>query len=219
MSEAPPPPAPPSWRERLELLAQPSTVPPAQLALGVAGIVALALVAWLVLREPSGPALETTLPRARPASASTSTTAGEVVVHAAGAVQRPGLYRLPRGARVDDLVRAAGGLTDQADVDRINLAAPLVDGARVYVARVGEAPPPAAGGSTDPGEASSGPLDLNTATLEQLDELPGIGPSTAKAILDERTRRGRFEAIDDLLSVRGIGPAKLDAIRDLVTVG
>jgi competence protein ComEA len=215
VSEAPPPPAAPSWRDRLELLAQPQTIPPAQLVLGMVGIAALAVVGWLVLREPPGPSLESTLPRARPAS--TTTTTGDLVVHAAGAVRQPGLYRLPPGSRVDDLVRAAGGLAEQADVDRINLAAPVADGSRVYVARVGEAPPPATGGST--GDTAEGPLDLNTATLEQLDELPGVGPSTAKAILDERTRRGRFGSVDDLLAVRGIGPAKLDAIRDLVMVG
>jgi competence protein ComEA len=214
VSEAPSPPSPPSWRDRLELLAQPQTIPRAQLVLGLAGVAALAVVGWLVLREPPGPALESTLPRARPAS--TTTTTGELVVHAAGAVRRAGLYRLPPGSRVDDLVRAAGGLTEQADLDRINLAAPVADGSRVYVARVGEVPPPAMGGEA--GESSSGPLDLNTATLEQLDELPGVGPSTAKAIVDERTRRGRFASVDDLLAVRGIGPAKLDAIRDLVTI-
>jgi competence protein ComEA len=216
VSEAPPPPAPPppSWRDRLELLVQPSSVPPAQLVLGLAGVVALAVVGWLLLREPPGPPPESTMPRAR--AASTATTAVEVVVHAAGAVRRPGLYRLPAGSRVDDLVRAAGGLGEQADLDRINLAALVADGARVYVARVGEVPPSAPAG--EGGEASTGPLDLNTATLDQLDELPGVGPSTAKAILDERGRRGRFSSVDDLLAVRGIGPAQLDALRDLVTV-
>jgi competence protein ComEA len=209
------PQAPPSWRERLELLAQPSAAPPAQVALVVAGVVAVAVVGWLLLREPAGPAPESTLPRAR--AVSTSTTVGEVVVHAAGAVVAPGLYRLPRGARVDDLVRAAGGLLPDADADRLNLAAPLGDGSRVYVARVGEPAPPASSGGAGSAEAA-GPLDLNTATLETLDDLPGIGPATAKAILDERARRGRFTSVDDLLSVRGIGPAKLDALRDLVTV-
>jgi competence protein ComEA len=210
------PPEPPSWRERIELLASPSTAPPAQVAAAVAGVVALAVVAWLLLRQPTGPPVESSLPHARPAA--TSTTTDEVVAHAAGAVARPGLYRLPRGARVDDLLRAAGGMAPDADLDRVNLAAPVADGSRVYVARTGEPLPVASTGAVGDGSQDAGPVDLNTATLEQLDDLPGVGPATAKAIIDERTRRGRFGSIDDLLNVRGIGPAKLDALRDLVTV-
>jgi competence protein ComEA len=142
-----------------------------------------------------------------------------LVVHAAGAVHAPGLYRLPSGARVDDLVSAAGGLVADADGDRINLAAPLADGERVYVPRVGETVPSAEGpdgGST--ASSSSGPVDINTATVEELDSLPGIGPSIAQAIIDERERNGPFRSVDDLERVRGIGPSKLDQIRDLVTV-
>ena len=212
-----PQPIPPSWRDRLDLLAQPSKATPAQVVAAAVAVVAVAVVAWLLLRQPPGPPPEATLPRAHPASA-TSTTSAAVVVHAAGAVRTPGLYRMPPGARVDDLLRAAGGAAADADLDRVNLAAPLVDGSRVYVPRVGEAAPPVAagGGTGDP--TADGPLDLNTATAEQLDALPGIGPATAKAIIEARTRRGRFTSVDDLLAVRGIGPAKLDAIRDLVSV-
>jgi competence protein ComEA len=215
VSEVPPPEAP-SWRDRIELLATPSTASPAQIAVAVAGVIAIAVVAWLLLREPTGPPVESSLPRAKPAT--TTTLPDEVVVHAAGAVAHPGLYRLVRGARVDDLLRAAGGAAPDADLDRVNLAAPVADGSRVYVARVGEPVPAASAGASGDGSEDSGPVDLNTATLEQLDDLPGVGPATAKAIIDERTRRGRFGSVDDLLNVRGIGPAKLDAIRDLVTV-
>lgn len=160
------------------------------------------------------------MPRAGAAGsfATTSTTAAATVLaHAAGAVRAPGVYSLPAGARVRDLVDAAGGAAPDADLDRINLAAPVADGSQVYVPRKGEAVPSGATGGA--GEtAPAGPLDLNTATLEQLDALPGVGPATAKAILDERAKRGRFGSVDELLDVRGIGPAKLDAIRDLVTV-
>jgi competence protein ComEA len=211
-----PPTSPPSWRDRLELLAQPSIPRPAQLAAGASAAVVVLFVAWLLLREPAAPPPESVLPRAHPAT--TSTTAGMVVVHAAGAVRAPGLYRLPRGSRVDDLLRAAGGAAADADLDRVNLAAALTDGTRVYVPRVGEPAPAPASGDASADGASNGPLDLNIATLEALDGLPGIGPATAKAIIDERTRRGGFRSVDDLLSVRGIGPAKLDAIRELVTV-
>jgi competence protein ComEA len=150
--------------------------------------------------------------------ATTSTSApSTVLAHAAGAVRSPGVYSLPAGARVKDLLDAAGGPAADADLDRINLAAPVADGSQVYVPRQGEALPVGAAGGG--GVATpAGPLDLNTATLEQLDALPGVGPATAKAILDERSKRGRFGSVDELLDVRGIGPAKLEAIRDLVTV-
>jgi len=175
----------------------------------------LVVVGWLLLREPAPPP-EASIPRAAPALTST-TAAATVVVHAAGAVRRPGIYTLPAGGRVADLLAMAGGATSDADLDRVNLAAKVVDGSQIYVPRRGESAP--AGAGNGGAVAVSGPLDLNTATVEQLDELPGIGPTTAKAIVDTRERMGGFHSVDDLLEVRGIGPAKLDAIRDLVTVG
>lgn len=215
-----------SWRERIELLTEQR--PSARAAVGAGAlVVVLAVAGWLLLRPPAGPPLEELLPLAGAAAptsgggpSSAPTTAGpatDVVVHAAGAVTVPGVYRLAAGARVADLLDAAGGPAADADIDQLNLAAPVLDGQRVYVPRVGEVAAPAAvdgsGGSTP-----SGPLDLNTATLEQLEDLPGVGPATAQAIITERDRRGGFRAVDDLLDVRGIGPAKLDALRDLVTV-
>jgi competence protein ComEA len=101
----------------------------------------------------------------------------------------------------------------------VNLAAPLVDGEKIYIPRVGEpipVDPPAGGASSSPTPAQ--PIDLNTASIVQLDALPGIGPATAQAIVDYRTQHGRYRSVDDLLNVRGIGPAKLDQIRALVRV-
>ena len=154
-----------------------------------------------------------------------TTVAAQIVVQAAGAVVQPGVYRLAAGARVADLVAAAGGLTPDGDPDRVNLASLLVDGARVYLPHRGEVTPPApvsdGGGGSAGGSASSAPpapVDLNTATADELDTLPGIGPATAAAILDYRQRHGPFRSVDDLAQVRGIGDAKLAQLRDRVRV-
>jgi competence protein ComEA len=151
----------------------------------------------------------------------------DLVLQAAGAVARPGVYELPTGARVGDLVARAGGFTADADVDRVNLAAPLADGVRVWVPRRGEAEPPplidtgGSGGTGGSGSAASGPaalVDLNRATSDELDALPGVGPATAAAIIDHRQRNGPFRSVDELADVRGIGEAKLAQLRDLVRV-
>lgn len=222
----------------------------------VAVAIAVALAVWLL--RPPPPPVETSLPTVPPATppvpgagptpragtASTGTGTGtvdgaagptaattEVVVHAAGAVTRPGLYRFPAEARVADVIDAAGGLAADADGDRLNLAAPLADGLRVYVPRVGEAvvppvvtggePPPGTGSAVEGDPATGGPVtlvDLNTATATELETLPGVGPATAAAIIDHREQQGPFATVDDLLDVRGIGDAKLAALRDLVRV-
>lgn len=203
------------WKDRIDLLTQSPALTPTRLVAGAAAAVVLALGAWLLLRTPTGPPPETFLPMADAAASSTSSsTPATVLVHAAGAVAHPGVYELVAGARVADLIDAAGGPTPDADVDQLNLAAPVADGERVYVPRAGEIVP----GGPGNGDSPKGPLDLNTATLDQLDELPGIGPATAKAIIDERDRRGGFTSVEELLDVRGIGPAKLEQLRDLVTV-
>lgn len=165
----------------------------------------------------------------------TVTTGAGVTVHVAGAVLRPGVVTLASGSRAIDAIDAAGGLAPGADADRINLAAPLVDGVRLVVPLIGQpaaaevAPQRPAGTSTGaPGSTSSsgsapvgpvGPVDLNTADATQLDALPGVGPSTAAAIIAYRDEHGPFTSIDGLLDVRGIGDAKLDGLRDLVTIG
>lgn len=198
----------------------PAAVAGTGLALVVVGAVALA-----AFRASPGPPVELTLPRAAPpadaragpAEVATDGSAGEVVVHAAGAVVHPGLYRLAGDARIADALDAAGGPAADADLDGVNLAARVADGERIYVPRKGEVAPgaPAAGG---PGVAPAGPLDLNTATAEQLDALPGIGPATAEAIISYRQQHGRFRSVEELVEVRGIGEAKLAALRSKLRV-
>jgi competence protein ComEA len=136
-----------------------------------------------------------------------------LVVHVVGAVRRPGLYRLRDGARIADAVARAGGATRRADVTLVNLAAPVADGAQVVVPR--RAPPAASGGASAAPAAPAAPLHLNTATLEQLDELPGVGPSTAQKILDFREQHGAFTSIDELDAIPGIGPARLEQLREV----
>lgn len=139
-----------------------------------------------------------------------------LVVHVVGAVRRPGLYRLPVGSRVDDAIRKAGGPTRKAVLELLNLAAPLADGEQVVVPRRGAQAGEAALPSPSQVGAPSGPVHLNTATLEQLDALPGIGPVTAQKILDYRAQHGAFRSVDELDAIPGIGPARLEQLRDLV---
>jgi competence protein ComEA len=149
-----------------------------------------------------------------------------VTVHVAGAVVRPGVVTLPAGSRAVDAVSAAGGLAAGADPDRVNLAAALSDGQRLVIPLVGQpppaefvpSPPPTGAGSAAGSPATQGPVDLNTATEPDLDRLPGIGPATAAAIVSHRSLHGPFRTVEDLLDVRGIGEAKLDALRGLVSV-
>ncbi|MEZ5204065.1 MAG: helix-hairpin-helix domain-containing protein [Acidimicrobiales bacterium] len=222
--------------------------PPARpLLLAIVGAVVLLVAGWWFLRPASVP-IESTMPvagaadqgaastlaEAAPLGSTSTTTTAEVVVQAAGAVRSPGLYRLAPGARVDDLVRAAGGLAEDADPDRINLASPVADGERVWIPPLGvdEVPdvvagrggsgsvPEVASGTGDPaaGEPASELIDLNVADAAALDSLPGVGPATASAIIAYRESSGPFASVDDLLEVRGIGDAKLEQLRPLVTV-
>lgn len=135
---------------------------------------------------------------------------GEVTVHVTGAVRRPGVYHLREQARVYEAVRKAGGTTARADRQRLNLAAPLRDGQQVLVP---ERPPPRAAGGTAATAADGAPVDLNTATAEQLDGLDGVGPTTARKILELREQRGGLGSVDDLDEIPGIGPKRLDALR------
>src|SRR4051812_38405157 len=140
-----------------------------------------------------------------------------VVVDVVGEVRRPGLYRLADGSRIADAVARAGGATRKAELAQVNLAAPLADGEQVVVPARGAAAAaaPAAAGGGD-AAAPSAPIQLSTATIEQLDTLPGVGPATAQKILDYRTKHGAFSSVDELDAVPGIGPKRLEQLRDLV---
>jgi competence protein ComEA len=137
-----------------------------------------------------------------------------VLVHVVGAVRRPGLYELPENSRVADAVKRAGGTTAKADVALVNLAAPVADGTQIVVPGRSTAARAAAGTVPLP---ATGPVNLNSATLEQLDTLPGVGPVTAQKIIAYREQNGAFRSVDDLDAVPGIGPARLEELRTLVT--
>lgn len=229
--------------------------PTAPIRVAIAVVVAAAAVGWLgwsVLgrpapiedRMPVAPAGEDGAGTSGPGRAAAGTgnppgdgtgsgagsgpdAAAALVVHVAGAVRRPGVVDLAAGARVSDALQAAGGLAEGADGDRLNLAAPLRDGARVFVPLVGQpvpaelspqAPGAGQGGGTG-GDPPADPVDLNLADAPALESLPGIGPATAAAILEHREREGPFASVEDLLDVRGIGEAKLEALEGLVVVG
>jgi competence protein ComEA len=146
----------------------------------------------------------------------TGLASSRVVVDVVGAVRRPGLYRLAQGSRIADAVARAGGATRKADLAQVNLAAPLADGEQVVVPRRGGVPGAASsGGAAAPG-APAAPVQLSTATLEQLDTLPGVGPVTAQKILDYREKHGAFSSVDALDAVPGIGPKRLEQLRELV---
>jgi competence protein ComEA len=160
-----------------------------------------------------------TLPRAAPDTSSTTAPSDEVAVHVAGRVRRPGLVRLPAGSRVQDAIRAAGGVTSGADLNAINLARKLTDGEQIRVPAPGD-PAPSPDPAVTPGSSGatpSAPLDLNTATLEQLDTLPGVGEVTANRIITYRSAHP-FTTVDELLEVPGIGQRRFDQLKDLVTV-
>ena len=140
-------------------------------------------------------------------------TAPAIVVDVEGAVRRPGLVRLPTGARVADAVERAGGTTRHADRSGVNLAAPVSDGQQVLVPVRGAVPAGAPASGAGPPTA---PLSLSTASAEQLDALPGIGPVTAQKILDYRSQHGAFHSVDELDAIPGIGPARLADLKGLV---
>lgn len=170
---------------------------------------------WISAREPEGQSI--TL---RPAP-----TPQDLVVHVAGAVVRPGVYRLPENSRVQDAINAAGGFLAEADKNSFNLAALLEDGERLDVPYTeGFTPVPDTftiipNATPDLSIANEDLINVNTASLSELDTLPGIGPTTAQKIIDYRNANGPFGAIDDIQNVSGIGPATYDKIKDLITVG
>lgn len=185
----------------------------------VALLLLVALVAVVVRHlhaRPAPPALAVAPIRAATkAGAARARAAPAVVVDVEGAVRRPGLVRLPSGARVADAVERAGGVTRSADRSAVNLAAPVSDGQQVLVPRRGASP--VVGGTAMSGAGStSGPLSLSSATAEQLDTLPGVGPVTAQKIVDYRAQHGAFHSVEELDAIPGIGPARLADLQGLV---
>ncbi|CAN0399639.1 unnamed protein product, partial [Phaeothamnion confervicola] len=188
---------------------------PGRLVVSAISVLAVAVGAFLLLRAPRPP-VEASLPYAStvPAAATTIVDAGStaptigasvpavIVVHVAGAVVAPGVYSLDESARVVDAIAAAGGLAADADGGTVNLAAHVLDGERVYVPRVGEQVPVvvagSSGGAPVDGAAPAGPVNLNRATTDQLDSLPGVGPATAAAIVAYRESHGPFASVDSL---------------------
>jgi competence protein ComEA len=195
----------------------PSVSRPRAIAYLVVVLVVLALGGrFLVgaIAKPGEPAGQPAL--ALDATSVTEPPPPEVVVHVVGAVRRPGLYQLPEGSRTDDAIRRAGGAGPRADLSLVNLAAPVADGQQILVPT--RTKPGATPAVADAAPAPSGPVHLNTATLEQLDELPGVGPVTAEKILAYREEHGAFQSIDELDAVPGIGPARLEELRQLVAL-
>lgn len=212
---------------------------------GAVALPVAAVVVWWLVQLPTPP-IENFIPTATTSPSISSELSSDlllndseplrIAVHVVGAVQQPGVYHLAAGSRGDDAVRLAGGATSQADLKRVNLAAMLVDGQQLWIPRVGEripqntlpntlpimSPNAVSGAGAPPNAVPSNGVpalvDINQATVADLDRLPGIGPSTARAIVDHRTRNGPFASVDDLLAVRGIGPAKLAELRALVRV-
>ncbi len=188
-----------------------------------------ALAAWLLLRTVTGGAPTpvalvpgTPMPvvsgslAGRPGSSASPSAQPDLVVHVVGEVRRPGLVRLPPGSRVADAIEAAGGLSKGGSSGGLNLARLLVDGEQVDVAHDAATAPPVASGSGS--GAPAGPVNLNTATVDDLDTLPGVGPVMAGRIIDWRTQNGRFASVDQLREVSGIGDRTFERLAPLVTV-
>lgn len=218
---------------------------PGRVLAAVLSVVLVVAGAYWLLRAPTPP-VEGSLPWSSAVGQTTTTSsvgdqesavaastatppepAARVTVHVAGAVAVPGVYELAPGARVDAAIERAGGVLADADADVLNLAAPVPDGSRLYVPFEGEDVPPTVapaapspgGGATGPDGAGDAvaPVDINRADREALQELPGVGPATADAIVTDRELNGPFVTVDDLDRVSGIGPAKIERLRGLVT--
>jgi competence protein ComEA len=191
---------------------------------GRRGVKALAVVAVVVVLVAGYVAWQAQ-PRAEPVRLGVSASAGPVVsapsgsivVAVQGKVRHPGLVHLPAGSRVADAIDAAGGVLPDVDLTGVNLARKLADGEMVVI---GATPPPDAGANPAGGPApgTGGKVNLNTATVAELDVLPGIGPALAQRIVDYRTEHGGFRSVDELRQVSGIGDARFDELKDLVTV-
>ena len=183
----------------------------AQIAVYAALAVAVLLIGARAIRTGEGEAAAAAAPYSGEDSFSVSTAGGDdLVVHVAGAVASPGVYRLPAGSRVTDALRRAGGPAPRALVDAVNLAARLADGQQVVIPEA--APAGAASGTAT--AIPDAPISLGTATVEELDTIEGIGPVTAQDIVDYRDEHGGLASIEQLDQISGIGPATMEALRD-----
>ncbi|MCJ1707477.1 ComEA family DNA-binding protein [Microbacterium sp. VKM Ac-2923] len=195
---------------------------PPRTRLGVGAVIVLVLLAFAatigigMLRGATG--AEVVEPVSTASSAPQLPAAAGLYVHVAGAVREAGLYRLDAGDRVADAIARAGGFADDAARDTVNLARPVADGEQIVVSAVGAEAQAPTGGVGGAGTASGDLIDLNTATREQLDTLPRVGPAMADRIIEWRETNGRFTSVDDLQSVPGIGDKMIAALRDLVRV-
>ncbi len=226
------------WRDRSRAWWADRRLDPRVLAVLVVVVVS-AVVAPRLLRA-GDPPIEDSIPLAVPVASSAAPIPAEqvdlatgqaqaeestvVVVHVAGAVQAPGLVAGSPGWRVADAIAAAGGTSPGADLDRVNLAAPIVDGERLFVPRTDEEPPTVVTGTRPSGASGTSavdrePVNLNAASPGDLERLPGVGPVTAEAIVAHRDAHGPFGSVDALVAVRGIGPATVEALREHAVVG
>jgi competence protein ComEA len=184
-------------------------------AWGVAALALVLLTAWYLSRSRSSDAASARPVPTIAVAREDGAHGGRLVIDVAGAVRKPGVYRMAPGARVQDALERAGGAIAKADLSQINRAAKLEDGRQILVprraSRSGPASAPAAAASTP-----SEPVNLNSATLEQLDTLDGVGPATAQKIIDFRTAHGGFGSVDELDQIPGIGEKKLAALREQV---
>ncbi len=179
------------------------------LASGILFGLFLAALVWVVARNPSG---EAVILRPVP-------TEKPVIVHITGAVPRPGVYALPQGARVQDVISAAGGFLAEAEKSQINLAALLEDGEMLDVPFVEGASPVLATPGATVVAVTTELININTASAEELDSLPSIGPSLAQRIIEYREQNGPFINAEDIINVPGIGPGNYERFKDLITVG
>jgi competence protein ComEA len=185
-----------------------------QIVVAAVLVVALLFVGSRLLSRSHAVAAQP-IPTAASTHAGAKTTGATLMyVDVVGAVRRPGLYRLPHGSRIADAVARAGGATRKAQLEVVNVAAPLADGEQVVVPRRGAVAAGATSGGA--GAPASGPVHLGTATAEELDTLPGVGPVTAQKIIDYRQQHGGFSSVDELDAVPGIGPARLEQLKGLV---
>ena len=189
----------------------------------VLGLAAAVLVAWWVIAgrpsEADDPAPFASIPASAASADSPTPEDGaegseELVIHVTGEVQRPGIVVVPAGSRVHEAVDAAGGVAGTPDLSTLNLAREIQDGEQIVVG----GPPAEGGGSASEGADAGARININTADTSTLEELPGVGPVTAQAIVDRRTDHGPFRAVEDLLDVKGIGEATLAELRDRVAV-